>query len=83
MLSGKKGLILTGSEDLADSIEVAQFALSASHEVSGTDALMRVVLDSDLCVSVGYRQIRKVRGLVSHGTYLRPFCTVIVLMKFK
>ena len=82
MLSGKKGLILTGSEDLADSIEVAQFALSASHEVSGTDALMRVVLDSD-CVSVGYRQIIKVRGLVSLCTYLRPFCTVIVLMKFK
>ena len=51
-------LSLTGSEDLADSVEVAQLSLSASDEVSGADALMRLVLDSDLCTSVGYRQNR-------------------------
>ena len=55
-------LLLTGSEHLADSVEVAQFPLSASYEVSGADALMRLVLDNDLCTSVGYRQNKGVRG---------------------
>ena len=41
-------LLLTGSEDLADSVEVAQFALSASNEVGGADACVRLVLDGDL-----------------------------------
>ena len=54
----RRGLLLTGSEHLADSVEVAQFPLSASYEVSGADALMRLVLDSDLCTSVGYRKNR-------------------------
>ena len=51
-----KILLLTGSEDLADSVEVTQFALSASHEVGGTDACMRVVLDGDLSTSVSYKE---------------------------
>ena len=51
-----KILKLTGSEDLADSVEVTQFALSAPHEVGGTDACMRVVLDGDLSTSVSYKE---------------------------
>ena len=50
-----ENLSLTGSEHLADSVEVSQFALGAADEVRRAETLVPLVLDLH-CLSIGCGQ---------------------------